>query len=117
MLWHVSTINVEESSTFFVLCGPLFIKFLKFKQNVTDEKRITLRVKTLADIRKHNNKNKYDTYYVYFISNLFRFVASVCVNNETTPIATASGRTKKEAKRLAADNAVQLLMHMDEVSM
>ena len=44
-------------------------------------------------------------------------MASVCVNNETTPIATASGRTKKEAKRLAADNAVQLLMHMDEVSM
>ena len=45
-----------------------------------------------------------------------RFVAHVTVNNDPIDIATASGKTKKEAKRLAADNAVKVLMQLDAVS-
>lgn len=59
------------------------------------------------------------TFYSFEMSWCFllrRFVAHVCVNNETVPIATASGRTKKEAKRMAADNAVKVLMQLDAVS-
>lgn len=44
------------------------------------------------------------------------FVASVTVNNEIDPIAQGVGKTKKEAKRMAADNAVHILMHLDAVS-
>ncbi|KAF6037789.1 hypothetical protein EB796_003909 [Bugula neritina] len=45
------------------------------------------------------------------------FIASICVNNEEQPIAQAPGKTKKEAKRLAADNAVQFLMQLDAPQM
>ncbi|XP_067932536.1 double-stranded RNA-specific adenosine deaminase-like [Watersipora subatra] len=41
------------------------------------------------------------------------FIAHVTVNNELTDIASAAGRTKKEAKRLAADSAVKVLMQAD----